>query len=114
MNAPVRLTPTYSPAPPWTDGQVVTRSNDGVLFTYSASFNALTVNPNQSGSIKDANSFIVENLPTPTNGGDAANKDYVDTHAGSGGGGIPEAPTDGGTYSRRNTAWTSNIDGGTY
>lgn len=30
------------------------------------------------------------------------------------GGGIPEAPTDGGTYARQNTAWTSTYDGGAY
>jgi hypothetical protein len=30
------------------------------------------------------------------------------------GGGIPEAPTDGGTYARQSTAWTKNWDGGSY
>ena len=30
------------------------------------------------------------------------------------GGGIPEAPTDGGHYARRNADWTSNWDGGSY
>jgi hypothetical protein len=95
----------YTPAGPWADGQVVTRNYDGVGFTYSASLNALTVNPNLSASVKDANSFIVQNLPAPTNGGDAANKTYVDSHAGSGGG-IPDAPSDGSSYGRLNAAWT--------
>jgi hypothetical protein len=112
MNAVPRL-PTYSPSPPWTDGQAVTRNVDGVLFTFSASLNALTVNPNVSGIAKDAHSFIVKNLPTPTNSGDAANKAYVDAHAGSGGG-IADAPSDGNTYSRQNAAWTSIMDGGAY
>ena len=30
------------------------------------------------------------------------------------GGGIPEAPTDGGTYARENAAWTSDLDGGSW
>jgi hypothetical protein len=104
---------SYSPSPPWTDGQAVTRNPDGVLFTYSAATNALTIQPNVSGIAKNANGFIVQNLPTPANGGDAANKSYVDAHAGSGGG-IADAPSDGKTYSRLNAAWTSIIDGGSY
>jgi hypothetical protein len=78
----------YTPPGPWTDGQQVTRNYDGVGFTYSALLNTLTVNPNKSVSIKDANSFIIQNLPAPSVGGDAANKTYVDAHAG-GGGGVP-------------------------
>jgi hypothetical protein len=34
--------------------------------------------------------------------------------AGGGGGGIPEAPIDGNGYIRKDAAWTSTIDGGTY
>ena len=30
------------------------------------------------------------------------------------GGGIPEAPTDGGTYARENTAWVDTWDGGAF
>jgi hypothetical protein len=105
--------PTYSPVPPWSNGQQVTRNTDGVLFIYSASLNALTINPNVSGIAKNANSFIVKNLPTPTNSGDAANKSYVDTHVG-GGGGIADAPSDGFTYSRINASWTHAMDGGSY
>jgi hypothetical protein len=108
------VTQTYTPSPPWTDGQQVTRAVDGVLFTYSGALNALTIVPNLSGVLKDANGFIIQNLPTPSSSGDAANKAYVDAHAGSGGGGIAEAPTDGGTYMRQNAAWTRNLDGGTY
>jgi hypothetical protein len=94
----------YTPNGPWADGQTVVRNLDGVGFTYSATLNALTVNPNLSASIKDANSFIIQNLPAPTNGGDAANKTYVDGHAG--GGGIAEAPTDGQQYGRQSSAWS--------
>lgn len=95
----------YTPVGPWADGTVVVRNDDGVGFTYSASLNALTVNPNLSYSIKNANDNIIENLPTPVNTGDAANKAYVDAHAG-GGGGIPEAPTDGQQYGRQSSAWS--------
>jgi hypothetical protein len=110
MNAPFRPTPSaawtdYTPTGPWTDGQVVVRNLDGVGFIYSASLNALTVDSNNSYSVKNANSYIVQNLPAPTNGGDAANKTYVDSHAGSGGG-IPEAPTDGQLYGRESSAWS--------
>jgi hypothetical protein len=103
--------PTYSPSPPWTDGQLVTRNSDGVLFIYSASLNALTIDPNVSGAIKDAGSFRIQNLSAPSSGGDATNKTYVDTYVG---GGVSEAPTDGKTYARQNTAWTSTLDGGAY
>ena len=114
MNVRVQpLLPTYSPSPPWTDGQRVTRNTDGVLFTYSKSLNALTVVSNISGISKNANNFIVQNLPTPINTGDAANKAYVDAHAGTGGG-IPDAPSDGNTYARQNVAWTNIYDGGAY
>lgn len=106
--------PTYTPSPPWTDGQVVTRNTDGVRFIYSKSLNALTVDPNHSGIAKNAGGFIVSNLPTPTNPGDAVNKAYVDAGGGGGGGGIPEAPTDGGTYARQSLAWVNTYDGGAY
>ncbi len=105
------LTPTprlaytdYSPPGPWVDGASVVRNYDGVGFTYNATLNTLTVNPNKSASIKDANSFIVKNLPTPTNTGDAANKAYVDSHSGSGG--ITDAPNDGQQYGRQSLAWS--------
>jgi len=114
MNA--RIEPrsiTYTPAPPWTNGQQVTRNSDGVLFIYSSSLNALTVDPSLAGVAKDTGGHAIINLPTPSNPNDAANKAYVDAHAG-GGGGIAEAPTDGGTYARRNSAWTSTYDGGAY
>lgn len=101
--------PTYSPQPPWTNGQAVIRNTDGVLFTYSKTLNALTIKPNVSGIAKDAGNYIIKNLPTPSISGDAANKAYVDTH-----GGIPEAPTDSGTYARQNTAWVKIYDGGAY
>jgi hypothetical protein len=109
MNAPFHPTPSaawtdFTPTGPWSDGTIVVRNSDGVGFTYSASLNALTANPNLSASIKNANNFIVSNLPAPTNGGDAANKTYVDAHAGSGG--IPEAPTDGQLYGRESSAWS--------
>jgi len=104
--------PTYSPAPPWTDGQTVVRNSDGVLFIYSKSLNALTVDNNLSGVAKDAHGYVIKNLPTPVNSGDAANKSYVDSHAG--GGGISEAPTDGRTYARQNSSWTYVYDGGAY
>jgi hypothetical protein len=94
----------YTPTGPWSDGQKVTRNTDGVGFTYNASLNTLTVNPNLSASVKDANSFIIQNLPAPTNGGDATNKTYVDGKAGTGG--IPEAPTDGQQYGRQSSAWS--------
>jgi hypothetical protein len=110
MNILVR-SPTYSPAQPWADGQLVTRSPDGVLFTYSASLNALTIDPNISGIAKNANLFAITNLPTtPTNANDAASKSYVDAYVG----GTPEAPNDGGTYARRSLGWTSIYDGGAY
>jgi hypothetical protein len=95
----------YTPVGPWTDGQTVTRNYDGVGFTYSASLNALTINPNLSASIKNANNFKIQNVPDPTANLDAANKEYVDSHAGSGGG-IPEAPTDGQQYGRQSSAWS--------
>jgi hypothetical protein len=75
--------------------------------------NALTVDFNVAGIAKDANGFIVKNLPSPANNGDAANKAYVDAHAG-GGGGITDAPSDGFTYTRLNAAWVHVIDGGSY
>jgi hypothetical protein len=77
----------YTPSGPWNDGQVVVRNSDGVGFTYSASLNALAINPNISYITKNANNFIIQNLPAPTVGGDAANKTYVDAHAG------PPGPT---------------------
>ena len=104
--------PTYSQAPPWTDGQTVVRNSDGVLFIYSASLNALSVDNNLAGVAKDAHGNVIKNLPTPVNSGDAANKSYVDSHAG--GGGISEAPTDGRTYARQNSSWTYVYDGGAY
>jgi hypothetical protein len=76
----------YTPAGPWTDGQEVTRNYDGVLFTYSALLNTLTIIPNKSGSVKNANNFIIQNLPAPSTGGDATNKTYVDSMSGGGGG----------------------------
>jgi hypothetical protein len=79
----------YTPPGPWSDGQSVVRNYDGVGFTYSASLNALSIIPNQSNSTKDSNSNKIINVPDPTNNLDAANKEYVDTHAGSGGGGTP-------------------------
>ena len=113
MNIRVDLrAPTYSPSPPWVDGQTVIRNSDGVLFIYSKSLNALTVDPSLAGVAKDAGGYIIQNLPAPALGGDAANKAYVDAH--SGGGGIADAPSDGKTYSRLNAAWTSTYDGGTY
>jgi len=111
MNISTRV-PTYSPAPPWTNGQTVVRNSDGVLFIYSTSLNALTVDNNLAGVAKDAHGNVIKNLPTPVNSGDAANKSYVDSHAG--GGGIVEAPVDGGIYARQNSAWTSTYDGGAY
>jgi hypothetical protein len=103
-----RAIPTYSPVPPWTDGQIVTRNTDGVLFTYSAVNNALTVDPNQAGIAKDTRGYSILNLPTPVNAGDAANKAYVDTHTGTGGG-IPEAPSDGTSYGRQSLTWVRVI-----
>lgn len=85
--------PTYSPAPPWTNGQNVTRVGDGVLFVYSAPLNALTIISNSSGIAKDANAFIIKNLPAPTNPPDAANKSYVDS------------PFDGNSYVRQGATW---------
>lgn len=79
----------YTPTGPWADGTVVTRNADGIGFTYNATLNALLVNPNKSASIKNANSFIVQNLPTPSVGGDAANKAYVDSSIS----GIPTPPS---------------------
>jgi hypothetical protein len=68
----------FTPAGPWTDGTAVTRNSDGVGFTYSAALNALSINPNLSASVKDANNFTIQNLPGPIRGGDAVNKSYVD------------------------------------
>jgi hypothetical protein len=76
----------FTPTGPWADGTVVVRNLDGVGFTYSASLNALTVNPNISYIAKNANNFKITNLPDPTSNLDAANKEYVDSHAGTGGG----------------------------
>jgi hypothetical protein len=46
----------------------------------------------------------------PTDGRMPATKDYVDAHAGSGGGtGIPEAPADGKTYGRNSGAWVAAL-----
>jgi len=109
--APVSI--TYTPAPPWSDGAQVTRNSDGVVFIYSSSLNALTVDPSLAGVAKDAGGFAITNLPTtPTNPGDAASKAYVDAHAG--GGGIVDAPSDGNVYARLNAAWTNIYDAGTY
>jgi hypothetical protein len=41
----------------------------------------------------------------PTDAMMPATKGYVDAHSGSGGGGIPEAPTDGKAYGRESGAW---------
>ena len=105
---------TYTPPPPWTDGQAVVRDSDGTRFVYSISLNTLSVDSNIAGVNKDANGFMVKNLPAPVNNADAANKQYVDTHGSGTGGGIPEAPTDGGTYARESSAWTKTWDGGAY
>jgi hypothetical protein len=91
MNIPLRPNllaawTDFTPPGPWTDGTVVVRNLDGVGFTYNASLNALIINPNISYIAKNANSFIIQNLPDPTNALDAANKEYVDAHAGTGGG----------------------------
>ncbi|HEY7414001.1 MAG TPA: hypothetical protein VH593_23235 [Ktedonobacteraceae bacterium] len=108
---------SFSPDPPWSDGQSVTRVEDGVLFFYEEVSNSLKVQPNIAGIIKDANGFTIQNLPLPRSGtgygGDVANRDYVDSHSGTGGG-IPEAPTDGGTYARESSAWVKVYDGGAY
>jgi hypothetical protein len=97
MNALVRPSPLaawtdFTPTGPWADGTVVVRNLDGVGFTYSASLNALIVNSNLSASVKNANNHIIQNLPTPTNTGDAANKAYVDAHAGPPGPTGPQGP----------------------
>ena len=105
--APLAAWTDYTPTGPWADGTVVVRNSDGVGFTYSASLNALTINPNISYIVKNANNFEIINLPTPTNTGDAANKAYVDAH--SGGGGLADAPSDGNHYARFNATW-ANID----
>jgi hypothetical protein len=109
MNIPLRPSQLaawtdFTPPGPWTDGTVVVRNFDGVGFTYNASLNALIVNPNVSYSAKNANHFIIQNLPDPTNALDAANKEYVDGHAGSGGG-IADAPSDSSYYGRYNASW---------
>jgi hypothetical protein len=95
----------YTPPGPWADGQVVVRNYDGVGFTYSATLNTLSVIPNQSSSTKDSNNHKIINVPDPTGNLDAANKEYVDSHAGTGG--IPEAPSDGSSYGRMNAAWNT-------
>lgn len=56
--------------------------------------------------------YLKENEPIscdfePTADNHLATKGYVDSQGG--GGGIPEAPIDGGTYSRRNAAWINLI-----
>jgi hypothetical protein len=97
MNAPLRPNPLaawtdFTPTGPWSDGTIVVRNLDGVGFQYSASLNALEVIPNESFSVKNANSNIITNLPAPTNGGDATNKTYVDGHAGAAGPPGPAGP----------------------
>jgi hypothetical protein len=42
----------------------------------------------------------------PSGALDAATKHYVDTHAGSGGGGISDAPIDGLAYGRQDASWS--------
>jgi hypothetical protein len=42
----------------------------------------------------------------PTSGRQAVTKDYFDTHAAGGAGGVPEAPSDGTLYGRLNGAWS--------
>jgi hypothetical protein len=117
MNAPLRPNPLaawtdFTPTGPWADGTVVVRNLDGVGFTYSASLNALIVNPNISYSVKNANNLIIQNLPDPTNALDAANKEYVDGHTVSGG---SDAPSDGTYYGRFNATWSNvlSLAGGT-
>jgi hypothetical protein len=107
----------YTPIGPWADATLVTRNSDGTLFEYDAGINALILKPNLLGAkSKDAGNSSVStiiNLPSPVNSGDAVNKSYADSIIGAGGG-IPEAPNDGKTYSRLNSSWTSLVDGGTY
>lgn len=110
MNAhvqPLAAWTDFTPSGPWTDGTVVVRNLDGIGFQYSASLNALIVIPNESFSVKNANNNIITNLPAPTNGGDAANKTYVDGHAG--GGGLADAPSDGTLYGRESAAWVNAV-----
>jgi len=78
----------YTPTGPWADGTVVTRNIDGVGFIYNATLNTLTVVPNKSYATKNSNNFPIINVPDPANNLDAANKEYVDAHAGGGGGGM--------------------------
>ena len=52
----------------------------------------------------DCNNKVVKNVPTPTIGHHAVNKDYVDDalQAGGGGGSMPEPNADGKLYGRKN------------
>jgi hypothetical protein len=68
----------YTPVGPWKDGVEVTRKSDGVIFLYNAQLNALMITSNKAGISKDANNNAIINLPLPSAGGDAANRDYVD------------------------------------
>ena len=68
----------YSPSGPWNDGQQVTRTADGVIFTYDATLNALHIMSNVGAAAKNAGGFSVQNLANPTNPQDAATKSYID------------------------------------
>src|ERR1700751_890348 len=100
----------YTPAGPWADGTIVTRNSDGVGFTYNETLNTLTIIPNKSYIQKDSNNFAIINVPDPVNNLDVANKEYVDSHGGTGGG-IPDSPTDGKIYGRGGAtpAWVPTV-----